>query len=106
MGGGFLDSGVLDTLGYMFYLCFVSKSRRGGKIMEENDVRLIRKLVPHNKELKKLWDEHLEYEKKLEKYSERRYFSTEDELRRKEIQKLKLAGRDRIEEILHKRRGK
>jgi hypothetical protein len=73
--------------------------------MEEKDAQLIRKLIPHNKELKRLWDEHLEYEKKLEKYSERRYFSTEDELRRKEIQKFKLAGRDRIEEILRKHRG-
>ncbi|MEA3224055.1 MAG: DUF465 domain-containing protein [Thermodesulfobacteriota bacterium] len=73
--------------------------------MEENDVQLIRKLIPHNKELKKLWDEHLEYEKKLEKYSKRRYFSTEDELRRRELQKLKLAGRDKIEELLRKHRG-
>ncbi len=73
--------------------------------MEERDVQLIRRLIPHNKELKRLWDEHREYEKKLEKYNKRRYFSTEDELRRKEIQKFKLAGRDRIEEILRKHRG-
>ncbi|MCD6571278.1 MAG: DUF465 domain-containing protein [Deltaproteobacteria bacterium] len=73
--------------------------------MEERDVQLILKLVPHNRELKRLWDEHLEYEEKLEKYNKRRYFSTEDDIMRREIQKLKLAGRDRIEEILRKYRN-
>ncbi|MFY9399351.1 MAG: DUF465 domain-containing protein [Desulfomonilia bacterium] len=68
--------------------------------MEETELRLIRRLIPKNRELKKLWDEHLEYEEKLEQLNRKRYLSTEEEVRRKEIQKLKLRGKDRIEEIL------
>ncbi len=68
--------------------------------MEETELQMIRRLIPKNKELKKLWDEHLEYEEKLEQLNKRRYLSTEEEIRLKEIQKLKLRGKDRIEEIL------
>ena len=68
--------------------------------MEDNDLVLIRRLIPKNKELKTLWDEHLEYEAKLEQLNKRRYLSTEEEMRRKELQKLKLKGKDRIAEIL------
>jgi uncharacterized protein YdcH (DUF465 family) len=72
--------------------------------MEETDLQLIRKLIPKDKELKTLWDEHLEYEEKLDQLNKRRYLSTEEEMRRKEIQKLKLQGKDRIEEILRRYR--
>jgi uncharacterized protein len=73
--------------------------------MEENDLQLIRKLIPKNKELKVLWDEHLEYEEKLIQLNKRRYLSTEEEMKRKELQKLKLKGKDRIAEILRESRG-
>jgi uncharacterized protein YdcH (DUF465 family) len=73
--------------------------------MEENDLQLIRKLIPKNKELKILWDEHLEYEEKLDQLNKRRYLSTEEEMKRKELQKLKLKGKDRIAEILRESRG-
>ncbi|HNR50670.1 MAG: hypothetical protein BWZ01_01360 [Deltaproteobacteria bacterium ADurb.BinA179] len=68
--------------------------------MEETELQLIRRLIPKNRELKKLWDEHQDYEEKLEQLNKKRYLSTEEEMRRKEIQKLKLRGKDRIEEIL------
>jgi len=73
--------------------------------MEEMDLQLIRRLIPKDKELKKLWDEHQEYENKLEQLNKRRYLSTEEEIRRKEIQKLKLQGKDKIEEILRRYRS-
>lgn len=72
--------------------------------MEENDLLLIRRLIPKNKELKSLWDEHLEYEEKLDQLNKRRYLSTEEELRRRELQKLKLKGKDKIAEILRTHR--
>jgi len=68
--------------------------------MEDRDIQLINKLAPENAELKKLWEEHLDYKTTLEDFNKKKYLSAEDELRRKEIQKLKLAGKDRIEEIL------
>jgi uncharacterized protein YdcH (DUF465 family) len=73
--------------------------------MEETDLQLIRKLIPKDKELKKLWDEHQDYEQKLEQLNKRRYLSTEEEMRRKEIQKLKLQGKDLIEDILRRYRS-
>lgn len=73
--------------------------------MEETDLQLIRKLIPKDRELKELWDEHLGYEEKLEQLNKRRYLSTEEEMRRKELQKLKLHGKDRIEEILRRYRS-
>ena len=72
--------------------------------MEERDVKLIERLVEKDKELKKYVDEHVEFEKKLEEYGKKRYLSSEEEIERKKIQKLKLAGRDKIEEILSKYR--
>ena len=73
--------------------------------MEDADLQLIRKLIPKDKDLKGLWDEHQGYEEKLEQLNKRRYLSTEEEMRRKEIQKLKLQGKDKIEAILRKYRN-
>ncbi len=72
--------------------------------MEENDIELIHKLLPKDEELRRLWAEHLELEKKLDQYNKKHYLTNQEELKRKEIQKLKLAGKDRIEEILSKYR--
>jgi len=72
--------------------------------LEESDIELIRKLLPNDEELRRLWAEHLDLEKKLDQYNKKRYLSSEEEMKRKEIQKLKLAGKDRIEEILSKYR--
>jgi uncharacterized protein len=68
--------------------------------MEEKDLQLINKMILENPELKKLWEEHRDYKTKLEEYNRKKYLSAEDELKRREIQKLKLAGKDRIEDIL------
>ncbi|MBN1636723.1 MAG: DUF465 domain-containing protein [Deltaproteobacteria bacterium] len=73
--------------------------------MENSDLQLIMKLIPENKDLKRLWEDHLEFENKLEQINIKKYLSTEDEIRRKQIQKLKLAGKDKIEEILRKHRN-
>ena len=72
--------------------------------MEERDLQLIRQLILNNAILKKLWEEHLAYETKLEEFNKKRYLSAEDEMRRREIQKLKLVGKDQIEEVLRKHR--
>ena len=72
--------------------------------MEERDEKLIERLVKEDRELKKYVDEHIAFEKKLEEYNKKIYLTPEDEIERKRIQKLKLAGRDKIEEILAKHR--
>ena len=56
--------------------------------------------------MKKFWDDHLEYERQLEEFNRRPYLTAAETLERKRLQKLKLAGRDRMEQILAKYRQK
>jgi uncharacterized protein len=73
--------------------------------MEKRDQELIQKYIAVDPELKRCMDEHEEFERKLEAWNRRVYLPPEEEMERKKIQKLKLAGRDRIESILAKYRS-
>jgi hypothetical protein len=70
--------------------------------MEQRDEQLIRQHLTHNEELKRLYEEHLELKRKLEDYRHKAYLTNEEELEEKRIQKLKLASKDRMMEILHR----
>ncbi|MGA3083793.1 MAG: DUF465 domain-containing protein [Thermodesulfobacteriota bacterium] len=76
--------------------------------MEKRDQELIDQLLPDNQELQNLVKEHKEFESLLGEFSKRLYLSDEENREKKRIQKLKLAGRDRIEQILkdHRAKGK
>jgi uncharacterized protein len=74
--------------------------------METKDAELIHQLLPENEELQRLVKEHEEFEVKLEEFNKRIYLTEEENRERKRIQKLKLAGRDRIEQILIEYRTK
>ena len=74
--------------------------------MEEQDLALIKVWREQDPELKQRVDEHGDYEKRLEEFNRRPYLTAEETLERKRLQKLKLAGRDRIEEILAQYRQK
>lgn len=73
--------------------------------MEQRDLSLIEELVAENPELAKLWKEHIELEAQLRSLDERVYLTPEEQVERKRLQKIKLAGRDRIEAILAEHRG-
>ncbi len=72
--------------------------------MEKHDLELINRYIERDPELKRYMDEHLEYERLLEEFNRRPYLTAEESLERKRLQKLKLAGRDKIEQILAKYR--
>ena len=72
--------------------------------MEERDEILIARLIKGSKTLREYMGQHQEYEKQLEEYNKRIYLTIEESLERKRIQKLKLAGRDKIESILAEHR--
>lgn len=74
--------------------------------MEKKDEELIKRLIKDDSILKKYWEEHLMFEGQLEVYNSRIYLTPEEELEKKRIQKLKLVGRDRIEQILSRYRQK
>jgi uncharacterized protein len=74
--------------------------------MEKRDEELISQLIPENEELGKLVKEHKEFESQLDELKKRLYLSDEENREKKRVQKLKLAGRDRIEQILKEYRAK
>jgi uncharacterized protein YdcH (DUF465 family) len=74
--------------------------------MEKNDQELINQLMGRDPELKKYVEEHRAYEKLLEEFNRRPYLTAAETMERKRLQKLKLAGRDRIEQILAQHRQK
>ncbi len=71
-----------------------------GMRMENRDIKLIEAWKERDPELKRLWEEHHEFEEQLERFNKRVYLSTAEEIERKNLQKKKLKGRDRIERIL------
>lgn len=72
--------------------------------MEKSDLELIKSLMEENGELRVLMEEHGELEEQLVVIRHKRYLTAEDEVEKKTLQKLKLAGRDKIEEILSEHR--
>ncbi len=68
--------------------------------MEMTDLELINGLMSSNPELQGLMKEHQELERKLENLNKKAFLTAEDQAEKKRLQKLKLRGRDRIEEIL------
>lgn len=68
--------------------------------MEKDDERLILTLVDTDAELKRYYDEHLDLERQIEGYQQKLYLTPDEEFQKKRLQKLKLAGKDRIMEIL------
>lgn len=72
--------------------------------MEQQDVQLIKTVVGKNKELATLYEAHLTYERQLAKLDNKLFLTPKEELLRKELQKKKLIGKDRMEDILRKYR--
>ncbi|MDD2902279.1 MAG: DUF465 domain-containing protein [Syntrophales bacterium] len=74
--------------------------------MERQDLEIIATWKGQDPELKRYLDEHEEYERQLEEFNRRPYLTAAEAVERKRLQKLKLAGRDKIEQILAKYRQK
>jgi uncharacterized protein YdcH (DUF465 family) len=73
--------------------------------MEKKDEELIQSLVLRDRELKQYYDEHLALEQQLAEFNRKFYLTPEQELEKKQLQKRKLSGKDRIMQILDKHRG-
>jgi len=72
--------------------------------MEAKEEALIRSLVDTDPELRRHYEEHVELKKRLEDLRQKPFLTEEEEIEQKRIQKQKLAGKDRIMEILARRR--
>ncbi len=74
--------------------------------MEDKEQLLRKRLIEEDPEFKRLMEEHVKFEKMLEEFNERTHLTPAEEVERKKIQKLKLSGKDKMEQILAKNRGK
>lgn len=74
--------------------------------MEKKDLELIEAHISTDEELKKHVLDHKKFEKILEGFKKRIYLTSEEESEQKKTKKLKLNGRDKIEQILAKYRGR
>jgi hypothetical protein len=72
--------------------------------MEKHEEELIRSLIHQDDELKRYYEEHLELERQLATFQHKHYLTPEEDIEKKRLQKIKLAGKDRIMEILGRHR--
>jgi len=73
--------------------------------MEKKDEDLIQSLLEREPELRRYYEEHVDLERRLGAYQQKHYLTPEEEVEKKRLQKLKLAGKDKIMEILARYRG-
>jgi uncharacterized protein YdcH (DUF465 family) len=72
--------------------------------MEVREEALIRSLMETDTELRHYYEEHAELKRQSEELKQKPYLTEEEELELKRIQKQKLAGKDRMMEILSRHR--
>lgn len=72
--------------------------------MEKKDLELIERYSSTDNILAGLYQEHLDFEKQLEKLESKPFLTPEEQVEKARIKKLKLKGRDQIELILKKYR--
>jgi len=70
--------------------------------MKDKERSSIEALLDQDAELRQLWEEHRDLEQRIGEFDARRYLTPPEQHERKELQKLKLAGKDRMALILSK----
>ena len=70
--------------------------------MEAHDLDRLKKYAPLDAELKTLWEEHLLYEKRLEKLEAKPYRTPGEDQEMKTLKKQKLDGKTRMHILLDK----
>ena len=68
--------------------------------MDQHEIELLEKYAPENPELKSLWDDHLIYEKQVEKLESKRVLTPTEQQTLKQLKKQKLEGKTKLMHIL------
>lgn len=68
--------------------------------MEAREEERIRSLLDVEPELRRHYDEHVQLKQRLRELRDKPFLTEEEEVEEKKIQKRKLAGKDRMMEIL------
>jgi uncharacterized protein YdcH (DUF465 family) len=74
--------------------------------MKTDENILTEHLKQTDPEFRRLMEEHLRYEQRLEEFNNLRYLTSEQEIEKKHVQKLKLRGKDRMAEILKEHKSR
>ena len=74
-------------------------------VIEVNEEAARERLRTENSEYRKWEDEHESLEQTLESFETYRYLTPEQEVERKRVQKLKLAAKDRMMELVRRSRS-
>jgi uncharacterized protein YdcH (DUF465 family) len=69
--------------------------------METDENVFIEQLKATHPEFRRLTEEHLHYEAQLDAFNKLRYLTSEQEVEKKRLQKLKLRDKDRMAELLN-----
>jgi len=72
--------------------------------MEKRDEEFVISLLDRDADLKKCFLQHQELEQQLLEYQRKSHLTSAEDLEKKKIQKLKLAAKDKIMEIVEKYR--
>lgn len=69
--------------------------------VESTERKLLEELAPKHPELQALWQDHILFEKQLEKLESKPYRTPEEELQVREIKKQKLDGKTKMVELVN-----
>ena len=72
--------------------------------MEETEAQLFARLREENPEFSRLAEKHREFDLKINEFDRIYYLTSEQERKRKELQKLKLTIKDQMHVIMHQYR--
>ncbi len=70
--------------------------------MNPSDLKLLEKFAEQDPELKELWNDHILYEKQLEKLESKVYLTPQEEFQMKQLKKQKLEGKTRMQALFDK----
>lgn len=68
--------------------------------MDQHELDLLEKYMPTDPELKSLWEDHLLYEKQLEKLESKSFLTPSEQQTLKQLKKQKLDGKTKLMDIL------
>ncbi|HEY5674501.1 MAG TPA: DUF465 domain-containing protein [Malonomonas sp.] len=64
------------------------------------DQNILQTLLDSNPRFRKLYEEHIFFEKQLDEYEKKTFLSPQEEQEKNKVKKMKLAGKDEMETIL------
>ncbi len=73
--------------------------------MEQHELQLLEKYAENDAELKELWNEHILYEKQLEKLESKSFLTPQEQQLVKQLKKQKLDGKTKLHALVEKYRA-